>query len=259
MIFQTGGGNMYNFFVNETEKQGNSFIITESDFNHISNVLRMKTGDEILVSCNGQASLCKIEIFSDYVRAEVIEENYHNTNLPIKIHLFQGLPKSDKMELIIQKAVELGVEEITPVEMNRCVVKVEEKKKKSKQERWQSIAESAAKQSKRVVIPKVNNIISYKQFLEKSEDLSVLLVPYENKEGMKATKEALKEIKSGDTVGIIIGPEGGFSEQEIDLAVEKNGKTISLGSRILRTETAAIASVTMCMLYAEMELGDINE
>ena len=250
---------MYNFFVNETEKQGNSFIITDSDFNHISNVLRMKTGDEILVSCNGQASLCKIEIFSDYIKAEVIEENYHNTNLPIKIHLFQGLPKSDKMELIIQKAVELGVEEITPVEMNRCVVKVEEKKKKSKQERWQSIAESAAKQSKRVVIPKVNNIISYKQFLEKSEDLSVLLVPYENKEGMKATKEALKEIKSGDTVGIIIGPEGGFSEQEIDLAVEKNGKTISLGSRILRTETAAIASVTMCMLYAEMELGDINE
>ena len=250
---------MYNFFVNESEKQGNSFIITDSDFNHISNVLRMKTGDEILVSCNGQASLCKIEIFSDYVRAEVIEENYHNTNLPIKIHLFQGLPKSDKMELIIQKAVELGVEEITPVEMNRCVVKIEEKKKKSKQERWQLIAESAAKQSKRVVIPKVNNIISYKQFLEKTEELSVLLVPYENKDGMIATKEALKEIKSGDIVGIIIGPEGGFDEKEIDLVTDKNGKTISLGSRILRTETAAIASVTMCMLYAEMELGDFDE
>ena len=250
---------MYNFFVDKSEKQGNSFIITESDFNHISNVLRMKTGDEILVSCNGQASLCKIEIFSDYVKAEVIEENYHNTNLPIKIHLFQGLPKSDKMELIIQKAVELGVEEITPVEMNRCVVKIEEKKKKSKQERWQLIAESAAKQSKRVVIPKVNNIISYKQFLEKTEELSVLLVPYENKDGMKATKEALKEIKSGDTVGIIIGPEGGFDEKEIDLATDVGGKTISLGSRILRTETAAIASVTMCMLYAEMELGDFDE
>ncbi|MBQ4103146.1 MAG: 16S rRNA (uracil(1498)-N(3))-methyltransferase [Clostridia bacterium] len=250
---------MYNFFVNESEKQGNGFIITDSDFNHISNVLRMKTGDEILVSCNGQASLCKIEIFSDYVRAEVIEENYHNTNLPIKIHLFQGLPKSDKMELIIQKAVELGVEEITPVEMNRCVVKIEEKKKKSKQERWQLIAESAAKQSKRVVIPKVNNIISYKEFLESAEELSLLLVPYENKDGMKATKEALKEIKSGDTVGIIIGPEGGFDEKEIDLVTDKNGKTISLGSRILRTETAAIASVTMCMLYAEMELGDFDE
>lgn len=250
---------MYNFFVNESEKQGNCFIITESDFNHISNVLRMKNGDEILVSCNGQASLCKIEIFQDYVKAEIIEENYHNTNLPIKIHLFQGLPKSDKMELIIQKAVELGVEEITPVEMNRCVVKIEEKKKKSKRERWQAIAESAAKQSKRVVIPKVNNIISYKQFLEKTEELSVLLVPYENKDGMKATKEALGEIKPGDTVGIIIGPEGGFDEKEIDLVTEKNGKTISLGSRILRTETAAIASITMCMLYAEMELGDFDE
>ena len=250
---------MYNFFVNETEKQGNCFIITESDFNHISNVLRMKTGDEILVSCNGKSNLCEIEIFSDYVKAEIIEEDYHNTNLPIKIHLFQGLPKSDKMELIIQKAVELGVEEITPVEMNRCVVKIEEKKKKSKKERWQSIAESAAKQSKRVVIPKVNDIISYKQFLEKAEELSVLLVPYENKDGMKATKEALSEIKAGDTVGIIIGPEGGFDEKEIDLVTEKNGKTISLGSRILRTETAAIASVTMCMLYAEMELGENAE
>ncbi len=247
---------MYNFFVNESEKQGNCFIITESDFNHISNVLRMKTGDEILVSCNGKSNLCKIEIFSDYVKAEIIEEDYHNTNLPIKIHLFQGLPKSDKMELIIQKAVELGVEEITPVEMNRCVVKIEEKKKKSKKERWQAIAESAAKQSKRVVIPKVNDIISYKHFLEKSKELSILLVPYENKEGMKATREALKEIKSGDTVGIIIGPEGGFDEKEIELVTEKNGKTISLGSRILRTETAAIASVTMCMLYAEMELGE---
>ncbi len=250
---------MYNFFVNESEKQGNCFIITESDFNHICNVLRMKTGDEILVSCNGQASLCKIEIFSDYVKAEVIEENYHNTNLPIKIHLFQGLPKSDKLELIIQKAVELGVEEITPVEMNRCVVKIEDKKKKSKKERWQSIAESAAKQSKRVVIPKVNDIVSYKEFLKKAEELSVLLVPYENEDGMKATKEALKEIKSGDTVGIIIGPEGGFDEKEIELVTDKNGKTISLGSRILRTETAAIASVTMCMLYAEMELGDFDE
>ena len=250
---------MYNFFVNETEKQGNCFIITEADFNHISNVLRMKTGDEILVSCNGKSNLCEIEIFSDYVKAEIIEEDYHNTNLPIKIHLFQGLPKSDKMELRIQKAVELGVEEITPVEMNRCVVKIEEKKKKSKKERWQSIAESAAKQSKRVVIPKVNDVISYKQFLEKAEELSVLLVPYENKDGMKATKEALSEIKAGDTVGIIIGPEGGFDEKEIDLVTEKNGKTISLGSRILRTETAAIASVTMCMLYAEMELGENAE
>lgn len=253
------GANMYNFFVDESEKKDNSFIITESDFNHISNVLRMKNGDTILVSCNGQASLCKIEIFSDYVKAEIIEENYHDTNLPIKIHLFQGLPKSDKMELIIQKAVELGVEEITPVEMNRCVVKIEEKKKKSKKERWQSIAESAAKQSKRVIIPKVNDIISYKQFLEKAEELSVLLVPYENKDGMKATKEALSLIKNGDTVGIIIGPEGGFSEKEIEFVSEKNGKIISLGSRILRTETAAIASVTMCMLYAEMELGDINK
>jgi 16S rRNA (uracil1498-N3)-methyltransferase len=250
---------MYNFFADETQKQGNCFIITESDFNHISNVLRMKTGDEILVSCNGKASLCNIEIFSDYIKAEIKEENYHNTNLPIKLHLFQGLPKSDKMELIIQKAVELGVEEITPVEMNRCVVKIEEKKKKSKKERWQAIAESAAKQSKRVVIPRVNDIISYKEFLGKTEELSLLLVPYENKDGMKSTKEALSLIKNGDTVGILIGPEGGFEPKEIDAATEKNGKIISLGSRILRTETAAITALSMCMLYAEMNLDGGSE
>lgn len=247
---------MYNFFVDECERQGNAFIITESDFNHISNVLRMKTGNEILVSCNGQASLCKIEIFSDYVKAEIIEENYHDTNLPIKIHLFQGLPKSDKMELIIQKAVELGVDEITPVQMNRCVVKIEEKKKKSKNERWQSIAESAAKQSKRVVVPKVNDIISYKEFLKKAEEVSILLVPYENKDGMKATKDALSLIKQGDTVGIVIGPEGGFEEKEIEAVTEIGGKTISLGSRILRTETAAITALGMCMLHAEMNLEE---
>ena len=243
---------MYNFFVNETEKQDNSFIITESDFNHISNVLRMKTGDEILVSCNGQASLCKIEIFSDYVKAEVIEENYHNTNLPIKIHLFQGLPKSDKMELIIQKAVELGVEEITPVEMNRCVVKVEEKKKKSKQERWQLIAESAAKQSKRNLVPTVNIPISFANVIKAAEDFDLFLVPYENEDGMKATADCLSKIRSGMKIGVLIGPEGGFDDKEIERCRQEGFRSISLGKRILRTETAAITSTAMLMLYSEM-------
>ena len=254
---------MYQFFVADEQVQTseNRIVITGADVNHIGNVLRMKIGEKIRISSEeGVSYFCRIaEITSDEVFAEIEAVDETGTELSNNIYLFQGLPKSDKMELVIQKAVELGVEEITPVEMNRCVVKIEEKKKKSKQERWQSIAESAAKQSKRVVIPKVNDIISYKEFLNKAEELSVLLVPYENKEGMKATKEALNEIKAGDTVGIIIGPEGCFYEKEIDLVTEKNGKTISLGSRILRTETAAIASVTMCMLYAEMELGDFDE
>ena len=172
----------------------------------------------------------------------------------IRIHLFQGLPKSDKLELIIQKAVELGVVSVTHVAMKRSIVKIDDKKKKSKRERWQAIAEAAAKQSKRTAIPQVQDVVTYKEMISAAKDLDLLLVPYECAEGMTATKAALREIKSGMNVGIIIGPEGGFKQTEIDLAREAGGKIISLGSRILRTETAAITTIAMCMLYGEMEL-----
>lgn len=246
---------MYNFFVEIENKKDNCYFICGDDFNHIKNVLRMGVGDTFLVSCDGNSDLCKIAAFdSDTVIADIVEQNYQNTNLPIKIHLFQGLPKSDKLELIIQKAVELGVASVTPVAMKRSIVKIDEKKKKSKQERWQAIAESAAKQSKRTFIPQVRDVLSYKEMLNVAKDLDLLLVPYECAEGMIATKTALSEIKSDMNIGIIIGPEGGFEEKEIDLACEAGGKIISLGSRILRTETAAITAVAMCMLYSEMEL-----
>ena len=248
---------MFNFFVDKEKRVGDCYYITDADYNHITNVLRMQKGDSFLVSEDGISNLCFIEaINSDSVVAKIIKENYQDTNLPIKIVLFQGLPKSDKMELIIQKCVELGVDSIVPVEMSRCVVKIEEKKKKSKISRWQAISESAAKQSKRTIIPEIKDIVSYKNALKMAEELDVVLVPYENKDGMKATKEALSGIKSNMSVGIFIGPEGGFDEKEIEAAVEVSGKTISLGKRILRTETAAITAVGMCMLYAETELGD---
>ncbi len=248
---------MFNFFVDKEKRVGDCYYITDGDYNHITNVLRMQKGDSFLVSEDGISNLCFIEaINSDSVVAKIIKENYQDTNLPIKIVLFQGLPKSDKMELIIQKCVELGADSIVPVEMSRCVVKIEEKKKKNKVSRWQAIAESAAKQSKRSIIPEIQDVVSYKNALKMAEELDVVLVPYENKDGMKATKEALSGIKSGMSVGIFIGPEGGFDEKEIEAAVEKGGKTISLGKRILRTETAAITAVSMCMLYAETELGE---
>lgn len=248
---------MYNFFVNENQKQNNCYFINGADFNHIKNVLRMNIGDNFLVSENGMSSLCEIESFeSDTVIVKILQENYNDTNLPIKIYLFQGLPKGDKMELIIQKCVELGVHEIVPVQMSRCVVKIEEKKKKSKRERWQAISESAAKQSKCNKIPEISEILTYKQALAKAKDLDLLLVPYESKNGMEDTKNALNEIKSGMSVGILIGPEGGFDENEIHEALEIGGKVISLGKRILRTETAAITSVSMCMLHAEMNLSE---
>lgn len=248
---------MYNFFVNENQKLNDKYVITGTDFNHIKNVLRMTVGDTFLVSENGVSNLCEIEDFiEDSVVVKIIEENYNDTNLPIKIYLFQGLPKGDKMEFIIQKTVELGVEGIIPVEMNRCVVKLDDKKKKSKVSRWQTISESAAKQSKRNTIPEIYDVLTYKQAMKKAKEMDLFLVPYESKNGMEDTKTALSEIKSGMSVGILIGPEGGFDEKEVELAFENGGKVVSLGKRILRTETAAITSVSMCMLHAEMYLGD---
>jgi 16S rRNA (uracil1498-N3)-methyltransferase len=220
----------------------------------------MKTGEEFLVSCGGVSSLCRLDGFEgDSAVAEIIEENYQSTDLAIKIYLFQGLPKSDKMELIIQKAVELGVHAIIPTEMSRCVVKLDDKKKKSKIQRWQTIAESAAKQSKRSAVPTVYETISYKEALEMAKDLDVLMVPYECENGMEETKKVLSQIKEGSSVGIIIGPEGGFEESEVEKATTIGGESISLGKRILRTETAAITAVGMVMLYSEMNLGGETE
>ncbi len=237
---------MYNFFVETHQRQGDKYIIDTADHNHIKNVLRMTVGDTFLVSTEGRSDLCEIsELTEDFTVAVIRQEDYHSTELPVRIYLFQGLPKSDKMELIIQKAVELGVHAIVPTQMNRCVVKLDDKKKNSKISRWQAISESAAKQSKRNIIPEIMPVMTYSQALEKAKELDLILVPYENEEGMKATSAALSQLKGCSSVGIFIGPEGGFDEKEIEKAIEAGGKIISLGKRILRTETAAIAAVAM--------------
>lgn len=249
---------MYNFFVDECARAGDSFRIDGKDRNHICNVLRMRIGDTFLVSCGGTSSLCRLShIAEDAVEAEIVEENYRNTELPIRLYLFQGLPKGDKLELIIQKTVELGVAGIIPVEMSRCVMKLDEKKRKARRERWQSIAESAAKQSKRNVIPEVGDVITYKQAMARVDELDLFLVPYENELGMAATQQALSRMKPGMSVGILVGPEGGFEDAEIALARAAGAEVISLGSRILRAETAAVTAVALGMLHAEMHLdGD---
>ena len=251
---------MYNFFVEESARAGEAFRITGADYNHIRNVLRMHPGDVFLVSCSGQSHLCRLESFGeDTVMAAIQEENYQDTELGVELYLFQGLPKSDKMELIIQKAVELGAAGVIPVEMKRCVVKLEEKKKKSRRERWQAIAESAAKQSKRSRIPEVGEVMSYKAAVDLAGEMDLFLLPYENERGMEATREALECIRPGMKVAILVGPEGGFDPKEVAQAAEKGARAISLGSRILRTETAAITSVGMCMLYIEMGSGGEKE
>ena len=249
---------MYNFFVDPCARMGGSFRISGKDHNHICNVLRMQIGDTFLVSCEGMSSLCRLDcIEEDAVVAEIVEEDYRNTELPVRFYLFQGLPKGDKLELIIQKTVELGVAGIIPVEMSRCVMKLDEKKKKARRERWQSIAESAAKQSKRNVIPEVSEVMTYKQAMGKAAEMDLFLVPYENERGMAATREALSRIKPGMSVGILVGPEGGFDEKEVELARGAGAAVISLGKRILRAETAAVTAVGLGMLHVEMNLdGD---
>ena len=155
------------------------------------------------------------------------------------------------MELIIQKAVELGAYAIVPVETKRCVVKLDEKKAAKKTARWQQIAESAAKQSKRMLIPKIHEVMSFQDALKLAEELDIRLIPYELAKGMKETKEILNQIRPGQSVGIFIGPEGGFEENEISQALEKGAQAITLGRRILRTETAGLAILSVLMFQLE--------
>ncbi len=251
---------MYNFFADASARQDNLFRITGSDLNHMKNVLRMRVGEEFLVSADGISYLCRLAGYEDdAAAAEIIEEDYQNTSLPIRICLFQGLPKSDKLELIIQKAVELGAEEIVPVEMHRCIVKLDEKKKAAKRDRWQAIAEAAAKQSKRNVIPAVQAPVSFARAMEMAGEMDLFLVPYEDARGMAATRDALAKLKAGMSVGLLIGPEGGFEPREVEAAQAAGGVSVSLGRRILRTETAAITAVGMCMLCGEMLEGGAKE
>lgn len=245
---------MFNFF-SKSAPIGGKYTVSGQDFNHLKNVLRMKIGEELLVSFNGKCDLCAVDSFDDdcaYVY--IVKEDYKDFELPVFISLFQGLPKSDKMELIIQKAVELGASEIVPVETARSIVKLDKKKAENKTQRWQAISESGAKQSKRSIIPNVCTPIDFNGALAKIKDLDLIIVPYENHDGMKATEDALSSIKRGDKIGVFIGPEGGFDKAEIS-ALEKSGaKTVSLGSRILRTETASITAIAMIMLYTEAKL-----
>ena len=243
---------MYQFFVDDSQVSEKSILITGSDVNHIKNVLRMKVGQKIRISdSSGHGYFCHITDISDEcITAEIVEKDEIGTELSNKIYLFQGLPKGDKMEFIIQKAVELGVYEIVPVAMKNCVVKLDDKKAAKKIDRWQLISESAAKQSKRTIIPNIDSVMSFKQALEKAKELDITIVPYENERGMDATREIIGSIKAGQSVGIMIGPEGGYCDEEIQMVNSlceetKSIHTISLGRRILRTETAGMATLSM--------------
>lgn len=245
---------MHRFFVEEPAMGANSITITGGDVNHIKNVLRMSVGDKICV-INGQNNkeyYCEITALgSDTVDTRICEIRESDQELANEIVLFQGLPKSDKMELIIQKAVELGVHTIVPVSTDRTVVKLDAKKEANKRKRWMSISESAAKQSGRLRIPKVTQVVSFREALEMAGKMDVRLIPYELAEGMEKTREIMSGIQPGQSVAVFIGPEGGFESSEIEKAREIGVQSITLGKRILRTETAGL--VTLAMLVYNLE------
>ena len=245
---------MHHFFVEPSQIQENHIFIDGPDVNHIRNVLRMNPGEEVNVTdgTGEKVYRCAIAaIGEDTVELNIMWAQEKGMELPSKIYLFQGLPKSDKMELIIQKAVELGAFQVIPVSMKRCVVKLDEKKADAKIKRWQGIAEAAAKQSKRGVIPTVVPVMSYVQAVKTASEMDLKLVPYELAEGMPQTKQLIESARPGQQIAIFIGPEGGFDPEEIRLATEAGIQPITLGKRILRTETAGFTTIAWLMYQLE--------
>ncbi len=247
---------MYQFFVDPAQiyVSDKRVIITGEDVNHIKNVLRMRAGEEISVSngLDGREYRCGIlSLGEEEILCELRFIKEDRVELPSQVYLFQGLPKADKMELIIQKAVELGVRQVIPVAASRCVVKLDDKKAAAKRARWQGIARAAAKQSKRAIIPEVTEVSSFSDAVREASMMDVALIPYELAEDMSRTKEIMENLKPGTSVAVFIGPEGGFSEGEISLAAENGIRPITLGKRILRTETAGLAVLSWIMYQLE--------
>ena len=254
---------MQRFFVEPHQIDGerHEIHITGSDVNHIANVLRMKKGEELWISDKEKEYHCVIESTEeDEVLLHILYAQEPDYELKNRIYLFQGLPKADKMELIIQKAVELGAYSIVPFAAKRSVVKLDQKKAGKKRERWQAIAKGAAEQSKRGIVPQVQDVMSFQEAMNYAKELDVVLVPYELQEGMKATEAVISKIEPGQSVGIFIGPEGGFDESEIEQAKEAGAIPITLGKRILRTETAGLTTLSILMYHLECgeQLDDKN-
>lgn len=244
---------MQQFFAEPSWIRENKIYMQGADVNHIKNVLRMKPGEDVRVNDGrGKTYLCCISSYEEQTAVlDILKELDSDTELPSRIILFQGLPKGDKMEWIVQKAVELGAYSIVPFAAKRSVVKLDEKKAVKKQARWQLIAKGAAEQSGRGIIPEVSTVRTFAEALGMAGELDVVLIPYELEEGMKETARVLENIECGQSVGIFIGPEGGFEEEEVERAKEAGAYAITLGKRILRTETAGLTTLSVLMYHLE--------
>lgn len=248
---------MLHLFADPSDVQDELLTITGPEVNHIRNVMRLKPGEEISVSIGGDGKEYRYGIESyteDSVLCRLRFVKDKEVELPVKVLLFQGLPKADKMDLIVQKAVELGAAEIIPVSMERCVVKLDAGKAAKKTARWQTIAESAASQSRRSIIPRVLAPMSMREAVEYAKaQTEVRVIPYELQEDDGSVKQYLESLKEGQPVSIFIGPEGGFTPAEVELAKEAGIRPISLGRRILRTETAGLAILSWLIYILEIQ------
>lgn len=246
---------MHRFFAERDNITETDIVIVGEDVRHIKNVLRLELGEKIEVSDKeGTDYICEIsDVSKESVECNVIESFKSKGEAPIEIVLFQGLPKSTKMELIIQKATELGVREIVPLVTERCIVKINDRKKEDKKiERWSKIAEEAAKQSKRGFVPAISPIMSFKEAIAHLADEEMVVVPYENEDNL-GLKSVLKD-SSAMKVNIVIGPEGGFEQSEIEALKDIDSHIVTLGPRILRTETAGFTA----SIIVQYELGDLG-
>lgn len=248
---------MYRFFIDPSQTIEDIIQISGEDYRHIHNVLRLRIGEHITIS-DGQIHEyeCEVDKYDEenaIVFARIVDVLGQSAELPVQITLFQGIPKADKMEFIIQKAVELGVTRIVPVVTKRTIVKLDEKKELKRNERYNAIALSAAKQSKRSVIPRVEHVVTFQQALSMANFLAMNLIPYEDAKGMEHSRKIVSEIKGKESLGIFIGPEGGFELKEVEAAMKIGAECITLGKRILRTETAGMTMLSIVMFMIEEE------
>lgn len=248
---------MPKFFVSDEQinESLGEIKITGTDVNHLKNVLRVKNGDKVEICnlCNQQNYNCQIkEINREYINTKILEKMSEIAESNVKVTIFQGIPKAEKMEWVIQKAVELGVYDIVPVEMKRCVVKLKEKVLDKKLQRWQKISEVATKQCGRNLIPKIHPVITSKDIANQINQYDVILVAYEDEKHITLKQELLKLKQKDDIkIGIIIGPEGGLESKDVEMWREKGAKIITLGRRILRTETVALQCLSIIMYELE--------
>ena len=246
---------MHHFFVRPEQISGKEAYIEGPDWNHAANVLRVRPGEQVLLSAGEDWDyLCtvrEVDRTGQRVLLSVLEENRDIRELPVKISLYQGLPKSDKMELIIQKAVELGAARVIPVETARCVVKLDRKKAESKRSRWQAISESAAKQSGRSVIPEVAMPMPFAAALKEAADSDIRLIPYENAEGMERTRRILESVVPGQKIAVFIGPEGGFEETETTPVIVSRVRMLRPSRPMILPFISSLGNCTTEMVVSE--------